>query len=75
MVKQAVPLQPTGTMLRRSPHTTMEEPTGQQSMRPEGGRAGGEPSQEHPQAGAAAHGEESVMSLYSSVLPVMVTTG
>jgi len=74
-VKQAVLLQPMCTTQRRSPHAAMEEPTGQQQVRPEGGMAHGEPSQEQPRTEAAAHGEESVLSLCSSVLPVMLTTG
>ena len=74
-VEQAVPLQPMDTTRSRSPHAAMEEPTGQQQVRPEGGMAHGEPSQEQPRTEAAAHGEESVLSLCSSVLPVMLTTG
>lgn len=46
MEEQAVPLQSMGTTWSRFPHAAIQEPSGQQ-MRPEGGVAHGEPTQEH----------------------------
>ena len=43
---KAVPLQSMGTTWSRFPHAAIQEPSGQQ-MRPEGGVAHGEPTQEH----------------------------
>lgn len=58
-VEQAVPLQPMDTTRSRSSHAAMEEPTGQQWMRPEGGMAHAEPTQELAQRGAAVWQEGS----------------
>ena len=48
MEEQAVPPLPTGTTQSRSPCATMEEPTGQQWMRPGGGTAHREPCRSSP---------------------------
>jgi len=46
--EQAVPLQPAGTTQSRSPHAAMEEPMGQQRIRPEAGTAHGYPCRSSP---------------------------
>ena len=48
MEEQAVSLQPMGTTQSRSPCAAMEEPMGQQWMRPKGGTAHGYPAEAAP---------------------------
>ena len=48
MEEQSVPLQPMGTTQSRSPCAAMEEPMGQQWMRPKGGTAHGYPAEAAP---------------------------